>query len=365
MIDTPTSCPVLSNNTESYDLEPLLEFLRQDGISSEEIHFPAGTLRQDGRLDLCKQNLGVEGCGRVVEALESQRFVNTLLLGTNAIGDEGAAQVAHLIRQGNLESVYLGCNLIGFDGVNQIAEALETDQHVKALWLKRNPLTPKGIRRLAKMLKSNHTLRTLDVVNSSPDHDSMLELLEIISTHPSLQYLYLSGNGLDAEEAPAIANCLQNSSLKGLYLSVNHLGNDGAKILAETLEHNTSLEFLSLASNSIGDAGVRDICDALHQHPSLVSLDFGYSASTKVLGAQANQLTEVSVSPVRDLIQNSPALRDLNLHPNQFSEASRLLLLDTAKQRGTLERLMLQSAPSIRGMAPTHPDASSIRSVYR
>ena len=145
MLHTPTSCPVVQNQTELQDLEPLLHVLQQNTLPSEVMQFPKGSLLPIGSLDLCKQSLGVQGCERIVEALRSQNVVHTLLLGTNAIGDQGAARVAELIRYGHLESVYLGCNLIGAEGVEQIVQALITDQKVKALWLKRNPIGAQGI----------------------------------------------------------------------------------------------------------------------------------------------------------------------------------------------------------------------------
>ncbi len=361
---TPTSCPVLPDqHARDSDLEPLLEVLQRNSLPNEETQFPRGTLRPDGRLDLCKQQLGINGCERIVEALRTQNLVHTLLLGTNAIGDEGASRVADLIRQGQLGSVYLGCNLIGETGVEDIAEALETDKHVKALWLKRNPLGAAGIRRLAQMLRRNVTLRTLDVVNTSPDHGAMVELLEVIALHPSLEYVYLSGNGLDVEEAPALAGCLINPRLKGLYLSVNHLGDAGARVIAAALVENAKLEFLSLSSNGITDEGVIALCGAVQHHPSMLSLDLGYSPSTKVLGAHANRLTDRCVPALGDLLRHNTTLRDLNLHPNTFTAPSSLVLKAAASS--TLHRLILDADRTGTAASATHLDARQIRSVYR
>lgn len=363
---TPTSCPVLPNrHSETSDLEPLLEVLQYGSLPEEETRFPRGSLRHDGRLDLCKQQLGLEGCERIVKAVGSQNLVHTLLLGTNAIGDEGAARVADLIRLGQLESVYLGCNLIGETGAERIAEALETDDRVKALWLKRNPLGAAGIQRLAQMLRRNATLRTLDLVNTSPDHDAMLELLEVIAVHPSLEYVYLSGNGLDAQEAPALASCLTNPNLKGLYLGVNHLGDAGTRVICEALGQNASLEFLSLSSNGITDEGVIALCAVVQHHPSLLSLDLGYSPSTKVLGAHANRLTDRSIPALCDLLPHSATLRDLNLHPNTFTASSIKALREAARSYSALERLILDTHQTGSMSSATHLDARQIRSIYR
>jgi Ran GTPase-activating protein (RanGAP) involved in mRNA processing and transport len=365
----PTSCPVFKNdfpNNELHDLEPLLEVLRRVQLPVEDTRFPQGTLYADGRLDLCKQNLGITGCERVVESLRTQPFIHSLLLGTNAIGDDGAAQVAALIRHGYLESVYLGCNGIGAAGVEHIGAALEGNERVKALWLKRNPIGAAGVQRIAQMLCRNSSLRTLDVVNTNPDHDSMLELLGVIASHPSLEYVYLSGNGLDPEEAGALATCLKNPNLKGLYLSANYLGDEGAVILADALKNNSKLNFLGLASNDIGDEGIIALCQVLHDQPSLESLDLGYSPSTKVLGARANRFSDLSLTFILEMLAGNSRLRDLNVYPNPngFSSASRLKLV-AAAHASNLQRFVLENQPVLQSDAQIHLDARRIRSRYR
>jgi len=44
-----------------------------------------------------------------------------------------------------------------------ISKALQTDQHCKALWLKRNPLKPKGAKHLGHLLEHNQCLEILDL----------------------------------------------------------------------------------------------------------------------------------------------------------------------------------------------------------
>ncbi|GAA4960513.1 hypothetical protein GCM10023238_29630 [Streptomyces heliomycini] len=115
--------------------------LRSDRAVGADEAFPLGTLRADGRVDLCKQGLG---CGRRRPA-DARRgrspHARHVLLGTNAIGDEGASTVARALADGHgLHTLYLGCNRIGPEGAAALAGALSTDDTVRALWLKRNPV---------------------------------------------------------------------------------------------------------------------------------------------------------------------------------------------------------------------------------
>jgi Ran GTPase-activating protein (RanGAP) involved in mRNA processing and transport len=365
MREMPTSCPVQQLEFDLADLEPLLHALQQDHLPEQIARFPKGVLNPDGRLDMCKQNLGVSGCGSLAETLRSQHLIDTLLLGTNAIGDEGAKLVADLIRYGHLKTVYLGCNMIGSEGVKTITQALAQNQKVEALWLKRNPIGADGWRYLAQMLEQNTTLRTLDLVNTSPNSQSMLELLEVVKTHPSLEYLYLSGNGLDAQEASALSDCLVQSSLKGIYLSVNHLENDGAATLARGLERNNHLQHLGVASNGINDEGIKALLEVVIQHPSLISLDLGYAPSTKTLDAKPNHLTNEAFASLIHLINNHKTLQDLNVSSNSFSTSIKLELRQAAQASTSIKRFLCGDKHSIRQITHLHTDAAKIRSVYR
>ncbi|WP_234476245.1 hypothetical protein [Streptomyces sp. MBT65] len=51
------------------ELGPLLDWLRAGRPAGERLDFAVGTALPDGRLDLCKQELGAEGAALVAEAL--------------------------------------------------------------------------------------------------------------------------------------------------------------------------------------------------------------------------------------------------------------------------------------------------------
>src|SRR3954465_538020 len=99
-----TPCP-------AEEVEPLLDFLRSNAPAAEMRHFPRGIVTPDGRLDLCKQDLGPEGCRCIIAALKGNVHVRSILLGTDAIGDSGADAVAGLVGENeHVEILYLGCN---------------------------------------------------------------------------------------------------------------------------------------------------------------------------------------------------------------------------------------------------------------
>ncbi|WP_434481909.1 hypothetical protein [Streptomyces sp. NBC_01340] len=131
------------------ELAPLIDWLRDGRPAGERLDFTAGTALPDGRLDLCKQGLGARGAALVAEALSEMSTVSDgpspvrhLLLGTDALGDEGAAAVA---ARAEVETLYLGCNGITAGGACRIADNLRASPRVvTGVWLKRNPLGSGG-----------------------------------------------------------------------------------------------------------------------------------------------------------------------------------------------------------------------------
>lgn len=221
----PVRCPAIEHPdippADAALLDPLVRRLAVERpVGADEV-FPLGTLRGDGRVDLCKQGLRPAGAARVMPALAASPHATHVLLGTNSLGDEGACSVAGALRRGGhgLRTVYLGCNRIGAEGAAALAGALGEDGTVRALWLKRNPLGDAGVRALLPMLARNTALRTLDLVNSGLTAAGLEALLDVLRFREQpLERLFLGGNGLGTESAPLLAALIRDAGVRELYL---------------------------------------------------------------------------------------------------------------------------------------------------
>ena len=379
------NCPIQG----TYDFEPcdpaevtpLVEFLVSNEAVDSPIEFSRGTMLPDGRLDLCKQDLGPDGCFRVTEAIKSNCHVKSLLLGTDGIGDVGANSVAEMLRQNeSLEIVYLGCNSISSKGACSLADALCKNQTVKGLWLKRNPIGDEGALAIAELLKSNGNLEVLDLVNTGIGKQGLVAILQAIeSSRCQIKRLYLGGNGFDADDAVLMMSSLcKSKTIKSLMLGVNFFKDDGAIAMAELLAQCPALEELGMASNGIGALGTSVLCDVIANHPSLRYFDFGFAPSTKVLRAVGNTPGERGHQSILKMLAANPVLRRLNLRGtgfganvgNELSEAMQAntnlvsLVVDGKLPQEVKDRLQQNFADS-----PACNDAPNevklIRSVYR
>ncbi|MFE7909473.1 leucine-rich repeat domain-containing protein [Streptomyces albogriseolus] len=380
---TPVRCPAIEHPdvpaADPAGLGPLLARLGSERAVEDDETFPLGTLRADGRVDLCKQGLGAAGAARLMPAAAASPHARHVLLGTNAIGDEGASTVARTLADGNgpheghgLHTLYLGCNRIGPDGVTALADALSADDTVRALWLKRNPVTDDGVTALAAMLRRNTALRTLDLVNTGVTAASLRVLLDALTSRPHpVERLFLGGNGLTADSAGLLAALVRDAGVRELYLPANHLGDEGAAVLAAAAADSRHPVRLGLGGNGIGPAGARALADALG---GIEALDLGRPMSERSLGAPANATGDDGAHALASALPGSP-LRRLELRHTGLTGRGAKSLLAAVPDDSPLEYVGLgpglprkMKRSFTRRLRPTtaaHPDLRAIGSVYR
>ncbi|MFI6007866.1 gala protein [Streptomyces sp. NPDC051243] len=373
---TPVRCPAIEHPdipiSDPAALEPLLARLRSAQPVEADEAFPLGTVRADGRVDLCKQGLGAVGADRLMPVAAASPHATHVLLGTNAIGDEGARTVADALVDGHgLHTLYLGCNRIGPEGATALADALTTDGTVRALWLKRNPVGDEGARALAATLRSNTTLRTLDLVNTGLTTDGLQALFEALTSRPSpVERLFLGGNGLTADAAPLLAALIREAGVRELYLPANHLGDEGAAILAAATDPARPVR-LGLGGNGIGPVGASALAGSL---AGIEALDLGRPPSERSLGAPANTTGDEGAHALAAALPGSP-LRRLELCHTGLTGRGAKTLLAAVPDNSPLEYVGLgpglprkvkrSFTRRLRPAGRTHPDLRAIGSVYR
>ncbi|MEV0171582.1 ribonuclease inhibitor [Streptomyces sp. NPDC050803] len=365
------------------DLAPLLQWLRSGQPVEERRDFTAGTALPDGRLDLCKQALGADGAALVAEALsQGPAPVRHLLLGTDALGDDGAAAVAGT--GADVETLYLGCNGITSGGACRIADQLRASpQVVTGVWLKRNPLGSGGGRAAAELIESARSLRTLDLVQTGLDAAGAAALADALLTAAAhgrrIERLFVGGNPLGEAGAEPLAAVLAAGAIDELYVSAARLGDAGALRLADALDRapNGRLSRLSVASNGIGPrAAARLVAAATTAGATL--LDLGRVRAAAVLGASDNHLDLTAAETIAEALTAAEhRLAHLVLSHTGLRSREAHRLLDAAPGAATATRFVLGQgiAASIKRRLealsahvppPTVPaDVAAVRSVHR
>jgi uncharacterized protein (DUF924 family)/Ran GTPase-activating protein (RanGAP) involved in mRNA processing and transport len=304
-------------------LKPLYDYLenKADNICEKnaDVEFIRGTVCADGRLDLCKQVIGPIGVMDQISELKFDSLLETpkvkhLLLGNNICGNELGKQIAKFIASGKsaLTTWYIAGNDMDVDGIRDLCEVLATDKQVKQLWLKRNPLRAQSIPPIINMLSHNTMLEVLDLTNTGLMDEGAINLIS--NLNQTLQYLYLSSNGLTSKTCEVVASHLHKSNLKQIGLGCNRLGDMGAKYIADMLMHpECKLLALEIASDGISHVGAQYIAKALETNRTLVSLNMGFLKSTNDLKEVPNIIGSEGGIAFAKALETNNTLRHLDL----------------------------------------------------
>nr|WP_232328544.1 ribonuclease inhibitor [Kibdelosporangium sp. MJ126-NF4]CEL23397.1 hypothetical protein [Kibdelosporangium sp. MJ126-NF4]CTQ96867.1 hypothetical protein [Kibdelosporangium sp. MJ126-NF4] len=352
-------------------LEPLLAWLRTGQQAAQRMDFPVGTALPDGRLDLCKSDLGPIGAQSVVDALPSGGPVRHLLLGTDGLGDAGAVAATDGALKAGASTVYLGCNGIGAGGACSVAERIAASPGiVRGLWLKRNPLGAAGIRAIAELIATGNGPATVDLVQTGMTSSVLDSLVDALAATRVVQRLFLSGNDLSASDA--LARLVAECGLEELYLSACGLGDRGALAVAAGLV--PGLRRLSVASNGIGPAAATELVRAA-TIAGVQVLDLGRVKAAGVLGAADNHVDAHGIADALSVVDHQ--LWHVDLRHTGMTSRGALALLSGARKASTASRFVLgsgiarrvkrelgQIAEGLPEVLP-HPDVAAIRSVHR
>ena len=160
-----------------------------------------------------------------------------------------------------------------------------------------------------------------------------------IGENPPLQRLYMKRIPLSNKGIASLKSALcTNSTLRILSITQCEMaGSIGATNLAVALKHNSTLERINLQGNGIDDNGFQSLWEAIlpknnFPHPSLIALNMGN-----------NKLTDVAMAIMAD--SGTVALRDLYLDGNQISDRGALDLAKAIMDSTTLKLLTVASNP--------------------
>jgi len=338
----PTAMPV--ETAPLNELTPFFTHLKQGKAADREcVEFTRGAYYNDGRIDMCKQVVGHDWIGELVDSVKNNPHVEHFLLGNNIVGDEGASKIAALIKSKSspaIKTYYLAGNCFTARGAAQLGNALKQNNSIESLWLKRNPLKAEGVGQIAQMLEVNRGLRTLDLVNVGMLDAGTKILFNSLKQNRSLRTLYIDANGITAEGAGYIADYFeylkqtQQKGLTGLFMAMNRLGDEGVKIIADAISDYPHLQRLDFSSNRIQNSGLAVLLKQIDTLPQLIYLGIGLYKSTSDLKELPNYFDAEGADIIANCLRTNQTIRlmeikDVNLRDGGLAEIAEALEQNT------------------------------------
>lgn len=157
--------------------------------------------------------------------------------------------------------------------VNYVIDFASAHRYLVQLNLVGCQLCWRGVSDLARFIRTNKTLRHIDLSDNDLTDNAAQSIADIIKNGDSISELALRGNKLE-DGGTVIGQALRvNDTLRLLDLSWNHLRGHGAIGLCKGLQVNRGLETLLLGWNGFGFEGSTAMAYALADNTTLCTLD--------------------------------------------------------------------------------------------
>ena len=248
--------------------------------------------------------LGPESGAIVAEILLRNQHFTKVHIGKNFISDSGAVLFAEILRFNNtIIELDISSNNITHVGAEAIFDALVKNQSLISLkihsqeGLNRNRLDSRGAKPLAEVLRENQTLQFLNISGVGLNAEGVGYICDGLEENESLSALNLSKNDVGPSLSDSLLGCLGSCKLMELDIAGNRLGNKGLMTLANVFwaseKRICKLKKLNIADNNFEWPGLSRLFDSLNKNLYLETLILdNNSLSGKAVMCMVNFLWE-------------------------------------------------------------------------
>ena len=175
-------------------------------------------------------------------------------------------------------------------------------------------------------------MRSLYIRHTSLDSKCVSILSEILKTNKTIKILDLRSSSLTGGIKQVSDSLFNNKTLEQLWLSnVTDITDEDITHLSTMLSSNTTLKEVDLSNCNITDNGVRYICEGLTKNQTLTELNIGGN----------HQITSVSTSTIADLIQTTTSLTRLYLYNTSLNNDDIKTICTSLNKNTTIRKLWL------------------------
>ncbi len=219
----------------------------------------------------------------------------------------------------------------------ELAPAISATSSLRVLCLQGCEIGPICMKAIGKALRSNATLKSLDLSFTNTLLEGTLSIFEALKANSTLEILVYSGNYVGGGDGGKVVfeALAVNSSLKRLFLSKTDLGSKGAIFIADAIKINSTLEQLYMAWNAIQCVGTEQMSAALKVNSSL-----------KRLNLSVNNILMPGAQTIADACQTNSTLTCLSLKGNFFGWDGEQHLMRSFQNNLTLRDIKVFSKDS-------------------
>lgn len=187
-------------------------------------------------------------------------------------------QIEEELRKQNIKMIFAPDGEITMRGAKMLADylGLPTCTATK-LCLSNTIMTKEVFSTVMEALKTNATVQEIDLSRCAYDYETLQLLVNALSINRSVKHIEIGWT--DRQRASITAKiaaeiiALPDCPIRQIRLQQSHIGNEGAKLIADALKKNSTLESLDVGLNSITATGTQYLTEAIMTHPALKDFD--------------------------------------------------------------------------------------------
>ena len=242
--------------------------------------------------------LSTEEVKNFVKDIANNKCLTYLYLQNNQLNDDSMEILSYLITKNPyMHNLGLGYNKFTSKGIQSLCNGLmNKDSNIMELCLQKNNLDEASLSYLAEALKSNQSMRSLNLSYNNFTKDECGNLISrIISESPKLKNLNLTACHLGLKIKDICNKLEENKTITYIDMSVNDFGKNSEifKALAKMLGKNMYLKYLYLDSNYVSDKDF-DI---------IINEGIKFNKNLKYLSLKSNKITLSSIKALSDSIK--------------------------------------------------------------
>ena len=211
--------------------------------------------------------------GAVEEKTHCTGWISKMKLRSN-ITSEGVKCLLHLPFINKLKTLDLSVNPnIGQGGIVPLMTSLTTHNSLEELWLNKTGLGVKDCQALSELLSSSTSLKELDISDNDLPPEAVELIISGLHHNTTLEKLFLHRSHFSLQNTISLASVLRtNHTIVYLTLVGCNIDSDGACQLGGALCTNDTLQTLFMGNNPIGVKGATAFAEMLLKNESLKKL---------------------------------------------------------------------------------------------
>ncbi|XP_075137957.1 protein NLRC5 [Leptodactylus fuscus] len=286
------------------------------------------------RMNECR--LGMDDLKSLDPVINHGTSLTELSFSRTNLGDAGVEIVSSFLSSlPSLKILKLASVNMYINGLIHLTESLKRCISIQDIDLSNNAIGENGAKCLTHLLTQRRNLHAINVCGCgfSATSEEGKQFIAELSICPDLQVINLQHMLLDDDSFLVLCQALpQMLSIKELMLANNKLTDKGVCYLCDSITHCTTIESIDLSCNSIGDVSMERLVVCLSRLKSLKKIKF---SQCNISSAGGLKLAEA--------LRQCPLVEDIDLSGNHFENKATCPLVSALSQLQHLKVLHLRS----------------------